>query len=105
MASIAASGGYLLYLRQEGRGIGLYAKLDAYRLQDQGLDTYQANRALGYDEDPRDYKVSFEKIRSELGFTPEMTVAKGIAEVIEGLEQERFGDPYDARHSNLTSNA
>ena len=55
------------------------------------------------DEDPRDYKVSFEKIRRELGFQPQVTVAGGIREVVEGLEQERFGDPFDARHSNLTA--
>ncbi len=55
---IADSGGFLLYLRQEGRGIGLYAKLDAYSLQDAGLDTYDANLALGHRRDERSYLVA-----------------------------------------------
>ncbi|WP_305784703.1 GTP cyclohydrolase II [Symbioplanes lichenis] len=55
---ITDAGGLLLYLRQEGRGIGLYAKLDAYALQEAGLDTYAANRALGRGEDERDYGVA-----------------------------------------------
>jgi nucleoside-diphosphate-sugar epimerase len=55
------------------------------------------------DEDPRDYKVSFEKVRSQLGFAPEWRVPDGVDEIVRALEQERFGDPFDARHSNLTS--
>ncbi|HEX5011292.1 MAG TPA: 3,4-dihydroxy-2-butanone-4-phosphate synthase, partial [Planctomycetota bacterium] len=61
---IAHSGGYLLYLRQEGRGIGLYAKLDAYVLQDTGLDTYDANVALGFDPDGRTYAAAAQMLHA-----------------------------------------
>lgn len=61
---VASQGGYILYLRQEGRGIGLYAKLDAYALQDRGLDTYAANRALGHGDDERDYTAASQMLHT-----------------------------------------
>jgi GTP cyclohydrolase II len=61
---IAEVGGYLLYLRQEGRGIGLYSKLEAYTLQDAGLDTYEANVALGHQEDERSYVAAAQMLHA-----------------------------------------
>ncbi|MBB5018992.1 GTP cyclohydrolase II [Chitinivorax tropicus] len=59
-----ASGGILLYLRQEGRGIGLYSKIDAYALQAAGMDTYAANRALNFADDERDYRCAAEMLQA-----------------------------------------
>lgn len=52
------------------------------------------------DEDPRDYKVSFDKVRAQLGFETLKTVPDGIAEVLSALEAEQFGDPFDGRYRN-----
>lgn len=61
---IDQQGGYILYLRQEGRGIGLYAKLDAYALQDKGYDTYEANEALHLPEDDRDFAIAADMLKA-----------------------------------------
>jgi len=73
-------GGYLIYLRQEGRGIGLYNKLDAYGVQDCGLDTYAANSFLGFGEDERRYDVVGQMLQA-LGVTSVALLTNNPAKV------------------------
>jgi GTP cyclohydrolase II len=61
---LSEQGGILLYLRQEGRGIGLYNKLDTYVLQRNGMNTYQANTHLGFEEDERDFTAAEEMLKA-----------------------------------------
>jgi len=79
--------GILLYLRQEGRGIGLANKISAYALQEQGLDTVEANLALGLPEDAREYRVAAEMLL-DLGVSRVHLLTNNPAK-IEGLE--RYG--------------
>ena len=58
LVQVAEEGGAVIYLRQEGRGIGLIEKLKAYNLQDDGLDTFQANESLGHQRDARRFDIA-----------------------------------------------
>jgi len=108
MGAIAAEGcGLLIYEQQEGRGIGLMAKLQAYGLQDEGLDTIAANHALGFEADCRDFSLpaailndlGIERIRL-LSNNPEKrrALAKAGIVVVGQIPCEASPNPHAARY-------
>lgn len=106
---ISKEGGYLLYLRQEGRGIGLYNKLDAYHLQDQGMDTFEANAHLGFQEDARCYLSAAEMLQALniqrirlLSNNPEKERQLKVAgiEVIQRVPTSTHHNPHNVKYLN-----
>lgn len=104
---IEEHGGIIVYLRQEGRGIGLFNKLLAYTWQDKGLDTFEANERLGLDRDGRSFDVAADMLRRMnvrriklLSNNPRKAMQlneQGI-EVVETLPTSTFRSPYNIRY-------
>jgi GTP cyclohydrolase II len=80
--------GVILYMRQEGRGIGLINKIKAYQLQDFGLDTVEANVALGFEPDERDYAIAAHMLKSL--HVKSVKLITNNPKKIEGLERHHI---------------
>ena len=104
---IGEEGGVFLYMRQEGRGIGLHNKLRAYELQDQGMDTVDANLALGFPADNRDYGIGMQ-ILVDIGVRKIRLLTNNPAkragleayglEVVERIPIETEANPFNIRY-------
>jgi len=111
LAQMGAEGqGILLYLNQEGRGIGLANKMRAYALQDQGFDTVEANHRLGFEDDERDFRTGADLLK-RLGFSKvrlmtnnpakvEMMAAQGI-EVTERVPLQAGRNPLNTAYLDV----
>ena len=103
----AAGKGIVLYIQQEGRGIGLMNKLKAYKLQEEGMDTVEANIELGFKADQRDYGIGAQVLRS-LGVrklrlmtnNPKKRIGLigyGL-EIVENVQLEIEANPHNAKY-------
>jgi GTP cyclohydrolase II len=107
LEELSREGGLLVYLRQEGRGIGLYAKIDAYRLQDRGLDTFAANEHLALPRDGRRFACAARMLQA-LGVTrirlhssnPDKAaqLRESGVEVVESIPTRTYLNPYNERY-------
>jgi GTP cyclohydrolase II len=105
---IASKGGMIIYHRQEGRNIGLLGKVNAYALQDTGLDTVEANHQLGFRADERTYEIvetvlehfNIKKIRL-LTNNPKKMSSLSSVEIVERIPIRMASNPYNEGYLNV----
>lgn len=98
----------VIYLRQEGRGIGLFNKVNAYNLQDSGLDTLEANLQLGFKDDERDYKIvdfilEYYKIKSVKLLTNNPLKLKAISKDVKRIPLIMKSNDYNKQYLKVKS--